>query len=471
MNSLMQREQDSHDLKETIESLFQFDELGPSETLEADIFEADGWYEPATNEYWLMVGGETLFDTEGCWLDSVKLITRNKDSDIKLKISPASGKEYSVPVTRRSYKEGKEEVTFMISRVVSKVTLVVSDPHAKPVEVDYLRIQGISIAKLSEAQRNGKLLLEKIHRDVGLIQRELDSDISQSKSIIEELTEKKANLQGDLASLKIEEEQAKVKIKALNDQVEQQQDFIDRLNKRLSKGNNEFSELQNKLLTTKEEKDTLEASKDSLNTQLSDLNKEVLSVKSALAEYKKDAALYSEDFSTLKVSVILQNLFYGVALILASLMGWWLVCNMYEGALSLSLAIDEKELPLKAIWPLLVSRLPLIAINFFLLTALSSLVLYLVKIIVKNNEETKKVKQAAYLVREVVTYQNYELSISDKVIFEQRVNAKLRLIQKLLQPECLGQEQQPKEVKGESKSSTELLKALESVIKKYSGTQ
>ncbi|WP_146008868.1 hypothetical protein [Vibrio parahaemolyticus] len=464
----MQREKDSHDLKVILESLFQFDGLKPTESLDAAMYGRREWYESKKEDRWSLKSGDILYEAESSWLDCVKLITMKKDSDIKLKVYPTTGKSYTVPVTRRNYKDNREEVTFVISRIITKIELVISEPESSQLDVEYLRIEGVHVGKLSEALSKGKLLLDKIDDDVKVIQSELDSEISKTKSKFEKLTEDKAKLEGQLSSLKIEEQQAKVKVNSLNDQAAQQESFVDDLNNRLEKNKNELTELQKKLRDTKEKKDAIEISKEELSTQLSDLRRQVLEVQSSLDEYKKNATLYSEDFSTLKLSVKLQNLFYGTVLIVTTFIGWWLICNMYEGALSLSLTIDEKELPLKAIWPLLVSRLPLIAINFFLLTGLSSLILYLIKIIVKNNEETKKIKQAAYLVREVVTYQKSGVAISDKEIFEQRVNAKLKLIQKLLQPEQSEQEQKPIDTKSQT-NSEELIQALESALKKYSG--
>ncbi|WP_322804655.1 hypothetical protein SO574_21170 [Vibrio alfacsensis] len=163
----------------------------------------------------------------------------------------------------------------------------------------------------------------------------------------------------------------------------------------------------------------------------------------------------------------MQNIFYGALLCLTCVFGWWLISNVYEGAITLALSIDKEELPLKAIWPLLISRLPLITINFFLLTLLSSILIYLVKIIVKNNEETKTVKQAAYLVREVVSYQNSGLStLTEKEIFEQRVNAKLKLIQNLLHPEQTISVKDSVEKKDQL-NAEELIKSLESTLKKF----
>ncbi|EJU9788384.1 hypothetical protein N5M52_004378, partial [Vibrio vulnificus] len=252
---------------------------------------------------------------------------------------------------------------------------------------------------------------------------------------LEALSDEQDNFKNKISSYIVEEEQAKVRLSSIQVQVNRQEEYLDSLSRRMQKGTADFENLRTRLLESQEELDEVELNKETQANELSSLNKEVNRTTAQLNEYKKKSELFSEDFSTLKVSVFQQNLFYGFALILTSLFGWWIICNIYEGALSLSLIIDEKSLSLKSIWPLFISRLPIMLVNFILLTALSSITMYLVKIIVKNNEETKTVKQAAYLIREVSTYQKVGIEMTESELFEHRVNAKMKLIQKLLRPE------------------------------------
>ncbi|TOG51630.1 hypothetical protein, partial [Vibrio parahaemolyticus] len=67
---------------------------------------------------------------------------------------------------------------------------------------------------------------------------------------------------------------------------------------------------------------------------------------------------------------------------------------IYEGAMTLALETEKQSLALKEIWPLLVSRLPVLGINLFLLGMLSTIAHMLMKHIIQNNEDVKTVQSA-----------------------------------------------------------------------------
>ncbi|WP_182018531.1 hypothetical protein [Vibrio diabolicus] len=474
MESLQQRDSDVEELTKLINQLFDYAILEPAKNLNAARPSSPEWFENEKSYLWEMTTETTIFDQqEASWVESAKLLIPIRNADIKLKIYPVSGLPYFVPVTNRnnSGKPKFEEVTFVISRPVTKIELVNNDHSVPFIKVRFIKIEGIGINKLQDAMNQGKVLLNKINGDVEAIQSELNSKIRNLKSTFQELNQEKSTLQGDLDSLKLAEEQAQQKLNSIEDQINQQEKYFENVTKRLRKSNEELTELQSRYLDTQKKRDEIEAEKESIASEVIQLNKDSLEVQKVVTKYKKNAALYSEDFSTVKTSVLQQNLFYGVALALICTLGWWIISNVYEGAMMLSLVIDEKSLSAKAIWPLLISRLPLITVNFLLLTAVSSLVIYLIKIIVKNNEEIKTIKQAAYLVRELITYQSAGLSISEKQVFEQRVNAKLKLIHQLLRPEHIYDEKSASETKEKTTSKDTIVEALESVLKKQTSVK
>ena len=468
MNSIEYRGENLHELQSTLESLFRYGELEPAKHLNATTYSRQGWYENNNDDIWYMKNGEVFFeDQDSCWIDRVKLVVKEKNIDIKLRAYPVTGNAFNVPVSRRTVTNGMEEVTFLIARSVSKLKLMSNDLNREVIAVLFLRIEGAKLDQLSEALTKSSLILNKMKADSESIEHSLDQKVSNLKKSIEELTKEKMLLAGEITSLKVLETQSKATLSSIDEQTNLKETFLQDLNNKLEKIKIDLDELQQKQNGVQDENTALEIKKEELSEKLTTKSKEVREVQALLNKYKQNAALFSEDFSTLKLSVLLQNSFYGVVLCLSCVFGWWLISNIYEGAITLALTVDKEELPLKAIWPLLISRLPLIAINFFLLTFLSSILIYLVKIIVKNNEETKTVKQAAYLVREVVCYQSSGLpTLTEKEIFEKRVNAKLKLIQQLIRPE------QTTSVKGtvekkDQLNTEELIKSLESTLKKY----
>ncbi|EOD9421702.1 hypothetical protein [Vibrio campbellii] len=468
MKSLVHRDENLDELQSTLESLFHYGELEPAGHLEATTFRRQGWYENTNDNIWYMNNGEVFFvDQDGCWVDRVKLIVEEKNIDIKLRAYPVTGNAFNVPVSRRTVSNNMEEVTFLIARSVSKIELMSNDQNKEIIEVTYLRIEGAKVDQLSDALTKSSLILNKMKTDSESIEHALDQKVSNLKNSIEKFTKEKTLLNGEITSLRVLETQSKATLNSIDEQINLKETFLQDLNKKFDKVKIDLDELQQKQMAVQDENNSLEIEKEELSEKLVTKSKEVREVQALLDKYKENAALFSEDFSTLKLSVLLQNSFYGAVLCLSCVFGWWLISNIYEGALTLALSIDKEELPLKAIWPLLISRLPLIAINFFLLTFLSSILIYLVKIIVKNNEETKIVKQAAYLVREVVCYQSSGLqTLTEKEIFEKRVNAKLKLIQQLIHPEQTTNVKSSTEKKDQL-NTEELIKSLESTLKKY----
>ena len=468
MESVESRDENLDELQKTLESLFQYSGLQPAEHLEAQVFRRNGWYENTLDDIWYMNNGDVFFlDQDGCWVDRVKLVVEEKNIDIKLRAYPVTGNAFNVPVSRRTVTNSVEEVTFLISRSVSKIKLMSNDQNKEIIKVTFLRIEGAKVDQLSDALTKSALLLDKMKADSKSIEYALDQKVSYLKDSIEQFTKEKVLLNGEISALKILETQSKATLGSIDEQINLKETFLQDLNKSLEKVKIDLDEIQQKQMAVLDQKDSLEIEKDELSEKLATKNKEIKEAQALLNKYKQKAALFSEDFSTLKLSVLLQNLFYGAVLCLSCAFGWWLISNIYEGAITLALSIDKEELTLKAIWPLLISRLPLIAINFFLLAFLSSILIYLIKIIVKNNEETKIVKQAAYLVREVVCYQSSGLpTLTEKEIFEKRVNAKLKLIQQLIHPEQTTSVKSSTENK-EQLNADELLKSLESTLKKY----
>ncbi|EHZ7340845.1 hypothetical protein K6O87_000326 [Vibrio vulnificus] len=443
--------------------LYSYSSLEPAAYLESCFFRRDTWHESSKFDAWLMKNDDLLFEEGNSWIESISLATDITNADIKIKIYPYDGDPKLIQVNSRKLVDNVEEIKFIISNTIRKVELITSIECFRLV---FIKIEGLKLNQINNNIRSGSKILNDVNGIRSKIQNELNSQIDNLNNLIEEKSKQHQLLSNKISSMKSEEEQTIVKLKSIESEVVRQQDYLDLLAKRLLKGNGDLEEVNKRLLENQEELYSTERNKENQKKLLSDLIKEANKEKINLDLYKSKSSVYSEDFSSLKGSIIQQNIFYSILLFISGLFGWWLICNMYEGALSLSLVIDDKNLSLKSIWPLLVSRLPIIMINFFLLTALSSIILYLIKIIVKNNEETKTVKQAAYLIREVSNYQKNGLNITDKEIFEHRLNAKMKLIQQLLRPEFEGNDKNKVETYNKIDNVEELIKHLGNIVKK-----
>ncbi|EGR3159694.1 hypothetical protein DLH77_23680, partial [Vibrio parahaemolyticus] len=85
-------------------------------------------------------------------------------------------------------------------------------------------------------------------------------------------------------------------------------------------------------------------------------------------------------------------------------------------------------------WTLLVSRLPLIFINMFILGAFSSVIYLIINLLTSNFNNIAKTQQVTYLVKDCVEAQSLDLtSLKEEQILKQRVESKMALIQKLIE--------------------------------------
>ncbi|HAS6231947.1 TPA: hypothetical protein I7177_02375 [Vibrio vulnificus] len=463
MNSISVSETTSINLIEKLSSFYEYKSIAPTRALKGRMFRRPGWYESTEFSAWEMKDSEVLFDDECYWIEKITLASELKNTDVKIMVYPYGGFPQVIQPNSRAIKEELEELNFVISRVIHKIELSFGGDI---IPIEFIKIEGLNVNEINRLLRDGRTLIKNINDNLENIEEALSSKVEALSLSLEVLSDEQDNFKNKISSYIVEEEQAKVRLSSIQVQVNRQEEYLDSLSRSMQKGTADFENLRTRLLESQEELDEVELNKETQANELSSLNKEVNRTTALLNEYKKKSELFSEDFSTLKVSVFQQNLFYGFALILTSLFGWWIICNIYEGALSLSLIIDEKSLSLKSIWPLFISRLPIMLVNFILLTALSSITMYLVKIIVKNNEETKTVKQAAYLIREVSTYQKVGIEMTESELFEHRVNAKMKLIQKLLRPESEVLEKKEDKIENKSVKVEELIKSLEDIIKK-----
>ncbi|WP_322804657.1 hypothetical protein SO574_14020 [Vibrio alfacsensis] len=309
MDSLDQRDKSLTELQIALDSLFHFGMLEPADYLNAGFFRSSSWYESPTDEYWTMNNGDVLFEDQvGCWVDRVKLVLKNKNTDIKLIAYPVTGNAFNIPVSGRNASNDNEEVTFVISRAVNKVALLSNDSNLLDTDVIFIRIEGVKINALTDTLNMSKVILNTINSDVKAVEKTLDKEVIELKKSIENLNEKKKTLSGKIASFEIQESQAKVKLESMDEQISQQEKFLYALNKRLDKSKTELDELQEKHNDVESEKNSLESSKAELTKQLVTKTEEIKKVQAVLERYKHSAGLFSEDFSTLKLSVLMQNM-------------------------------------------------------------------------------------------------------------------------------------------------------------------
>ncbi|EJB5289698.1 hypothetical protein QYV87_003095 [Vibrio parahaemolyticus] len=368
---------------------------------------------------------------ENYWVKTIEVSYKGNSKDIRLCTVNYETKEETINYpTRREVEANREVLVFDLSIMTKEVILM--GPENVEVALTGIRILGKSLIEAIETMTYGQDLLAELDGKrkafVDSYKAEFDSYRKESEYQKKEISK----LLSKVSSLNAEEKELGIRLESLNKQANDTQDFLKNNNERLNKTNQEIS--QNEEII-----DNLNTKKNSIELELKELTKAVtknegyINEQRALIEkYKNKAQLYSEDFTTLKSTVFFQTTIYLLLLAFVAFFGWHVVDAIYEGAMTLALETEKESLALKEIWPLLISRLPVLGINLFLLGMLSTIAHMLMKHIMQNNEDVKTVQSAAYLVKETINRQRVGLNLKDDEIFEQRVNSKMNLIHRLL---------------------------------------
>lgn len=388
-----------------------------------------GWLRPTTP---FSLNNALFLIKESYWIKSIEVSYRGDSKDIKLRTVNYNTKEEFIyyPTKREPAQDNQETLTFELSIMMEEVILM--GPENVDISIIGIRIRGKSLIESIKAVTNGQDLLAELDGKREEFLESYKSEFEKYKKESEYQKKEASDLLLKISKLNTEEEELGIRLDSLNKQASDIQDFLKNNNERLNKTNKEISQNEEVI-------DNLNAKKNSIESELKELTKAVTKKegdineqKALIEKYKNKAQLYSEDFTTLKSTVFFQTTIYLLLLALVAFFGWHVVDAIYEGAMTLALETEKQSLALKEIWPLLVSRLPILGINLFLLGMLSTIAHMLMKHIIQNNEDVKTVQSAAYLVKETINRQRIGLNLKDDEIFEQRVNSKMNLIHKLL---------------------------------------
>ncbi|EJU8777739.1 hypothetical protein [Vibrio parahaemolyticus] len=370
---------------------------------------------------------------ESYWIKSIEVSYRGNSKDIRLRTVDHNTKEELIyyPTKRDLVEQGSQEIVmFELSIMTEEVILM--GPESIDVSITGIRIWGKSLIEAIKTVAIGQDLLAELDGKRKEFVKYYKAEFENYKQESDYQKKEATNILLKVNRLKTEEEELGIRLESLNKQASDTQDFLKNNNERLNKTNQEIS--QNDEII-----DSLNAKKNSIEFELKELTKtlsrnegDINEQKALIEKYKNKAQLYSEDFTTLKSTVFFQTTIYLLLLAFVAFFGWHVVDAIYEGAMTLALETEKQSLALKEIWPLLVSRLPVLGINLFLLGMLSTIAHMLMKHIIQNNEDVKTVQSAAYLVKETINRQRVGLNLKDDEIFEQRVNSKMNLIHKLL---------------------------------------
>lgn len=340
-------------------------------------------------------------------------------ADIKLELWDFQGKENVVlPTGRKPYKKG-EIVTFKIDGATSRMVLI-TDLKTR-VLLKSLQILGRNIGELVSLMKQARPVWNQLGLDYDKFRESVASDIYSKNHEFLKLNSDTEDANNRLVQLRqaLEVDQAQVETVSsyLSDMQGQHNVVTEQVNS-LIKDKATLSS-QNRAL----ESDLLEK-----NNQLDTVSKKLLETREQLKNYKTESSLYSEDFSEYKSEINRQNTIYKAILLFLLFAGSILSFEMYEGVSHLSSDLQFNF----DIWSLLVSRLPIISLNIFILGICSTIIYKMIELITKNNERISLTKQIAYLVKECSESQSEDLDLSDEVILTKRVFNKMSLIREFI---------------------------------------
>lgn len=353
-------------------------------------------------------------------IESISLTVFEKESDIKLKIINGDGENQIVHPKNREIQEEGVEYLFEIKGVPLAVILIC--PENNKYSLIKARILGSDISELLGVIKDTGDIYEKIKDSEDELIEFLNKDLAELKG-------KKSELDKETKSL-LETNNRLHETKDVEEtQLKQTRELVESARAELSTSNLELN--KNRELISKQSKELREIERkliiNSENIEAKEVHIESLSEK--IKKYKEEESLFSEDFSSFKEEVRNQNRYYYLLLIAFVVITCVVCVTIYKNALS---TVDNFQFNFD-LWTLLVSRLPIIFINLFILGALTSIIYFLINLITTNSTNIAKTKQISYLVKECVDSQKIGLdSLSEDKILKQRVESKMELIKNLI---------------------------------------
>ncbi|KLI84388.1 hypothetical protein AAY62_15230 [Vibrio parahaemolyticus] len=345
---------------------------------------------------------------------------RGFDSDIKLYITNGEGDSRIIHAKNREVENDFVTYFFEVNDVPLLIKCIC--PNNEKYLLNSIKITGDSISKLRDIIISIGNAFNEVRSSEDEVIKEFNKDIAHLKSQKEELEEEARSL---IETNKRLHETKDVEENQLN----QTREHVESVRSELSNLNNEVkNNLDLKSKQSKEIRDS-ENRINSFITEISEKEIKVEELENKINKFKEEESRFSEDFSSYKEEIRNQNIIYIFLLVVFLILTTVVSVVIYKSALS---TVDNFQFNFD-LWTHLVSRLPIIFINIFLLGALTSVIYFLINIITENSKNIAATKQVSYLVKECVDSQKQGLDgLDEDAILKQRVESKMELIKSLV---------------------------------------
>ncbi|CAH1531486.1 conserved hypothetical protein [Vibrio owensii] len=385
---------------------------------------SDGFYRSLNDgaPFYNLYNNLDIYDkTKVNFVKSISMTIKGADSDIKLSLLLGDQTVKTVHAVKRDLFNGNTFYHFEIQEVPLAIAISCNQEYKYGLleiqicgkDIDYL------VSLFSETHE----MYSHIKGNEKSVAKELNHEIIQ-------LNEQKKVLNDEIANL-IETNQRlhettnveETQLKQTRSHVESSRDELKEVNEELDK-NREMSKQLTKGLKEKE------ISLQNYSKEISDKESELQDINNNLKRFKKEESKFSEDFSSFKEEIRTQNKIY-YTLLFAFIIITTIVCYViYNNAIA---TVDNYQFNFD-LWTLLVSRLPVIFINIFILGALTSVIYLLINLLTSNFNNIAKTQQVTYLVKDCVEAQSSGMNnLTEDQILKRRVESKMALIQRLIE--------------------------------------
>ncbi|EMF8820753.1 hypothetical protein P3526_01285 [Vibrio parahaemolyticus] len=360
---------------------------------------------------------------------NIKLKVEETDSDVKLSVITGGGEPKVIHAKNREIVNNHVNYLFEIQDVPLLISFIC--PENKEYALLDMKISGDNVSELRDLIISIGDTFSNIKGSEEEITKELSKELVTLKNQKEELEEESKRLIETNQRLHDTKNVEENQLKQTKNYVESVKVELSDLNDELAKNLNEISK-QSKEIRDNEKKINLFIS------EISDKEIIIQDLDDKIKKFKEEESMFSEDFSSYKAEVIKQNKTYTKLLLVFIALTTVISFVIYQSALS---TVDNYQFNFD-LWTHLVSRLPIIFINLFLLGALTSVIYFLINIITENSNNIAKTKQVSYLVKECVDAQKNGLDELDSdAVLKQRVESKMALIKSLIthNKDCVAQ--------------------------------
>lgn len=366
----------------------------------------------------IVTDGEFIFEeSEFYWIDNIEIEIELSQSSVALSIEEQNGECKILNVNSRTRNKGNyESLVFDVHATAKNIKLSLFD-ESKKVTIKQILISGNRLKNITSLMETIASLWGELDISYEEAGRFFDSNISEKKEEIKKLNEQITNLTSSINEMESTNEITKSQLDSTRKFLNDDRKELERTKKAIDESQQLTRELESKLSKLN---DVRTGVLDDISHKKTELDK----VDSELNRYQQQAGLYSEDFSAYKEEVSTQNKIYLFFLTVFIICLSCIVYNIYNSAISL---VDSYQFNFD-LWTLLVSRLPIISINIFILGIFSTLLYQSINLITNNFNKIASVKQIAYLVKECTDSQALDMDISKEDLLKLRIEKKMELI-------------------------------------------